>query len=344
MDIPKYDGNVHPDEWIKDIQKYFKLKKISYGHLEIAISLVDSTISLPTGINSLEELLDALKKDISFTVFKNTNKRKLQLLKYIPEREGGDTSKFVSIFRKLCFNAEINNIAEQTNIFFTLLPTDDYLLEIYKRKDKINSMNDLIKEFEEVVRDEANIIKDGSIVALKHVATGKYLNSNRSLRYKTGSRSQLVFAGGLDLWIIRYIKEYANQTDILITLQHFGSNKFLRVRYYGSYSSDNCYVNGYYKSPLTKNTEVSCGEYVTWKVNHKLKNHQDYLKSNDTFNLSIKKLYDNNGNYIQGSYYDFLRSHDVQFTIKNDTFQEVICHNKDLGINDEWCIELVKQA
>ncbi|PKK71752.1 hypothetical protein RhiirC2_744065 [Rhizophagus irregularis] len=26
MDIPKYDGNIHPDEWINDIQKYLKLR------------------------------------------------------------------------------------------------------------------------------------------------------------------------------------------------------------------------------------------------------------------------------------------------------------------------------
>ena len=28
MDFPKYDGNIHPDEWINDIQSYFEIKKI----------------------------------------------------------------------------------------------------------------------------------------------------------------------------------------------------------------------------------------------------------------------------------------------------------------------------
>ena len=60
----------------------------------------------------------------------------------------------------------------------------------------------------------------------------------------------------------------------------------------------------------------------------KLENHQGYLKSNDTINLSIKKNYDGNKE-------EFLRSHDVQFTIGNDTFQEVVCHNERLGGNDE---------
>src|ERR1043165_9148402 len=107
MDIPKYDGNVHPDEWINDIQQYFEIKRIidydEHRYLNIAKSLVDSTISLPAEIDSYEQLCNALKEDISFTVFKNTNKRMLQFLKYIPEKDGGKTSKFISIFRKLCF-------------------------------------------------------------------------------------------------------------------------------------------------------------------------------------------------------------------------------------------------
>ena len=66
-----------------------------------------------------------------------------------------------------------------------------------------------------------------------------------------------------------------------------------------------------------------------WKFNHsKLQNHQGYLKSNDIINLSIKKSYENKQEV-------FLRIHDVQFTIENDTFQEVVCHNERLGGNDE---------
>ncbi|GBB86652.1 hypothetical protein RclHR1_13010008 [Rhizophagus clarus] len=68
-----------------------------------------------------------------------------------------------------------------------------------------------------------------------------------------------------------------------------------------------------------------------------------FLKSNDITNLSIKEIYDNNGNFVQNGQYEFLRSHDIQFTIGNDTFQEVVCHNERLGGNDEWCIELIKQ-
>src|SRR5581483_10925044 len=107
MDFSKYDGNIHPDEWINDLQTYLIIKNLKdrVTDINIAKSLLDTTITLPTGIDDFEKLRGALKEDISFTVFKNTNKRKLQSLKYVHERDGGDTSKFVSNFRKLCYNA-----------------------------------------------------------------------------------------------------------------------------------------------------------------------------------------------------------------------------------------------
>jgi hypothetical protein len=58
-----------------------------------------------------------------------------------------------------------------------------------------------------------------------------------------------------------------------------------------------------------------------WRFNHsKLENYKGYLKSNDIINLSIRKRYDNDK-------VEFLRSHNIQFTIGNDSFQEVVCYN-----------------
>ena len=66
-----------------------------------------------------------------------------------------------------------------------------FLTEFFKRKEQIKSMNDLIKKFMDIVADESNLIKNGSVdsvVALKHVATGKYLSSIENLHYTTGAR------------------------------------------------------------------------------------------------------------------------------------------------------------
>src|SRR3954454_19451939 len=216
MELPKYDGNIHPDEWIKEIsyksnlipkEPYMASYYIDVHRTNIAKEFVVSTISFSTKIDSFEKLRNALKEDISFTVFKNTNKRKLQSLKYVPEREGGDTSKFISNFRKLCYNAEINNIKEQMKYLYSSLPINyfNYVSnEFHKKMKNANSLSELIKEFEDIVLEESGLIKNGAIVALKHVATERYLSSIENLCYATGSKRQLVCFNVTFILLINY--------------------------------------------------------------------------------------------------------------------------------------------
>ncbi|CAB4411194.1 unnamed protein product [Rhizophagus irregularis] len=255
-------------------------------------------------------------------------------------------------------------------------------------------MDELIKVFEEI---ESNIIRHGSTVALKHVATGKYLTSIKDVCYTTGSKKQLVFTGNSKfdpnaLWKIcsRNNNEYGYIKNDL-HLQHKSSNHYLGICYrqyqieiqnqyqnpFQNQSPQNQRQFGipqfgipqfglspipsiaarpvpnqnqyeYHKSPSSNHTEVSCDgngydEYI-WNFKHsKLENYEGYLKPNDIVNLSIKKSFDINGP-IQDGQVEFLRNHDVQFTIGNDTFKEVVCHNERLGGIDEWCIELIKRA
>jgi hypothetical protein len=82
MDFPKYDGNIHPDEWITDIKKYFKLRKVNgIDCFEIVMTSVNPIISLPAEADSLEKFCSILREDISFAVFKNTNERMFAIIK-----------------------------------------------------------------------------------------------------------------------------------------------------------------------------------------------------------------------------------------------------------------------
>ncbi|RGB27681.1 hypothetical protein C1646_819618 [Rhizophagus diaphanus] len=348
MDLPRYEGNIHPDEWICNIQKfdYYWRAKYGLGYLDIAISLVDATIKLPDDIFTGEELCNALKEDISFTIFKNTNKRKLQSLKYNLERNGGDTSKFISTFRKLCYNAEINDIEEQKKYLYKTLPNNhfDYISnEFYKKMKDVDSINELVKRFEDIVFEESNLIRNESIVALKHVATGKYLSSIKNLSYITGSKSQMVFVGSTEpvpnsLWKIKFDKEFATYSDTSINLQHIKSEMFIGL----SFNRNTHYPHNYYylRSPCTKYTEVSCnGNDKDWIFRHsKFENYDGSLKSNDTINLSIKKT------KVINDKEEFLSSHDIHCSIGNYTFQEVVCLSDRLGRNEEWCIELIHEG
>ncbi|CAB4411630.1 unnamed protein product, partial [Rhizophagus irregularis] len=135
--------------------------------------------------------------------------------------------------------------------------------------------NELIKEFEEITVAESNLIKDESIVALKHIATGKYLSSAENLYYTTG-KFQLIFAGNPvpdpnSLWKIKFGKELASYNNTLIKLQHIKSNnKFL-----GIYTSN--------KSPSTNHTEVSCNNL------NQVVCHNERLGGNDEWCIELIK-------------------------------------------------------
>jgi len=128
-----------------------------------------------------------LKQHITFTVFKNSCKRKLQLLNFIPERQGGDTTRFIAKFRSLCHDAEINDIEKVKTYFYKTLPIgfiQDTFLE--KMNNDVNSMSELTHLFESIVLEDSTLVRNGSRVVLKHVATGKYLSSkNKCYPYTT---------------------------------------------------------------------------------------------------------------------------------------------------------------
>src|SRR5438045_2745620 len=150
MNLQMYDGNVHPNEWLKQIQTYCFLKQIKEGRdVEFAKMMIDSTIHIPK-ITSLDELVNALQNDISFKIFKHSNKRKLGILKYKGENAGGDTAKFVDTFRKLCRDAEITKLEESKKYFIQALP---YALKdkFLKESDNINSFNDIILRFSNIL-------------------------------------------------------------------------------------------------------------------------------------------------------------------------------------------------
>ncbi|PKK66987.1 hypothetical protein RhiirC2_12871 [Rhizophagus irregularis] len=154
--------------------------------------MIDSTIIIPNvdKINSFEELIKALKLHSTFSVYKNSCKRKLQLIKY--EKE--DVATFLANFRSLCNWVETSDHKEIITMLINSYSNYFFKDEFIKRVYGINSVDEIFRIFSEVVFDELKIIKFESSIALKHVATGKYLSSC-NVNYKTGSRKQVVFAG-----------------------------------------------------------------------------------------------------------------------------------------------------
>ncbi|CAI2169864.1 6555_t:CDS:2 [Funneliformis geosporum] len=163
--LQRYDGNVHPELWVKQARTYCSLNQIysTPDQLEFCKNMINTIIiKIPSVLKTFDELINALKADISFTVFKDTCKRKLQFLRYYSEKECGNTSKFIAEFRMLCFGAEINDIEELKQYLFQSVQSYYYCdREEYK---KVTSMDELIRLFNIVVSSNFNLIKAGSIV------------------------------------------------------------------------------------------------------------------------------------------------------------------------------------
>src|SRR3954451_3601699 len=105
MKPSKYDGNVHPNEWLKQIQIYCFLKQIIKEDdiLKLAKMMIDTSINIPESVTSLDELINTLKQNPSFSIFKVSCKRKLQVLRYQIGKD--DIAKFITAFRTLCRDA-----------------------------------------------------------------------------------------------------------------------------------------------------------------------------------------------------------------------------------------------
>ncbi|PKK66988.1 hypothetical protein RhiirC2_752533 [Rhizophagus irregularis] len=199
--------------------------------------------------------------------------------------------------------------------------------EFTKRVEGINSVDEIFKIFSEVVFDESKIIKFGSLIALKHVATGKYLSSC-NVNYITGSKERVVFAGEKlpdknALWYV----------TCTTTTNHDYRHCTYDDRFYLTHkvTGNKLYIDLYYDSPTTSHFQVSCrseGDSLKWiNTSNATNNNAPYVKAKDVITLNCD-------DYI-------FRSHDLTFTIRNKTFQEVFGHKERIGGNDKWQIEIV---
>jgi hypothetical protein len=194
MEIPKYNGTCHPNEYVKQMRAYCKINRITNETdiLELCILMINSSIYIPEGIDTLDTLIKILRLHPTFGIFKDSCKRKLQIMKYIPEKEENYTATFLANFRSLCNDAEIYDHEEIKNLLFSTYSSNEFSRnEFLKSVDGINSIDRIFKAFSDVVFDELRVIKYGSLITLKHVASGKYLSSC-NMKYQTGSRQQLV--------------------------------------------------------------------------------------------------------------------------------------------------------
>ena len=187
----RYDETIHPEVWLNEIKIYCYKNQITKKDdiIEFCKSMIHPSINVSEA-NTFEEILNILKKDILFISFKYSIKEKLRTLKFDPKNK--NHVQFINKFREYCYEAEINDVEEQKKLLLKKLSKDSFQYHfINNNLEKIKSLNDLIIYFNQSFLEERELIKFGSCITLKHVATGKYLSSS-DVRYKTGSKRNIV--------------------------------------------------------------------------------------------------------------------------------------------------------
>ncbi|GBC45616.2 hypothetical protein GLOIN_2v620017 [Rhizophagus irregularis DAOM 181602=DAOM 197198] len=292
MELIKYDETINPEVWLNKIKLYCYKNQITKKEdiIEICKFMIHPSISVYKA-NTFEEILNILKKDIFFISFKHSIKEKLQKLKFDPENK--NYVQFINLFREYCYEAEINDVEEQKKFFL----------------------------------EQQKLIRLGSCITLKHVATGKYLTSC-NVQYKTGSKENIVFGSQTlsnpnSLWIVSGPDQNNNRDPII-----YGKSEVYLENKAGRFEI--LFISDYYKSPSTGNWEVSCsGSYYEYLINSdSTNNNNTYIKSKEIVNIR----------HVESNF--ILRSHEFPFTIDNETYQEVVGHEGRVEGNDKWCIEL----
>ncbi|CAB4375247.1 unnamed protein product [Rhizophagus irregularis] len=317
---PRYDGTLHPEVWVQDLRFFCALRGIhdQATVLSIAILRIDHNILIPRDVDSFNSLVSVLKDHVTHSVFRAVSLEKLNKLKC---ESNGDISEFIAKFTSLSSNANITDQEEKKSYLLRNMPNDIVRDVLRSRIENLNSFDKVIETFKDVMLEHRRQIRYGSKIALKHVATGRFLSCIKGMRYDTGFKQHMVFCNS---W----------QPDKLQDLWISGLNL---------HSHDNDSPST--KSPVTKQQEVTCyGGVLEWN------GHDGPPDGCDNWLLqrhSTTSNYDNSGYWEVGDINSLrhtetkrsLSSHDF---IMNNGFQEVTCHADGHEENHKWCVEVLE--
>ena len=187
---PRYDGTLQPEVWVQDLRFFCALRGIhdQATVLNIAILRIDHNILIPRNVTSFDSLILTLKDHVTHAVFRADSLEKLSKLKCERNR---DMSEFIAKFISLCDSASITDKEEKKSYLVRALP-DDIVRNLFRNQiENPSSFDEAIKTFKDLMLEHRRQIRYGSKIALKHVATGRFLSSNET-RYNTGSKQQMV--------------------------------------------------------------------------------------------------------------------------------------------------------
>ncbi|CAG8767521.1 9146_t:CDS:2, partial [Racocetra persica] len=266
LSFPEYNGSCHPEDWLRNFKfvATFQGKMVTESELvRLALLKISRSIYRDNNdsITNFSQLLEFLKADPSFSIFKTNSEQKLSALKFTYLT---DVKDFIIGLRQLLSDAEIFDLKLQKQSILKILPSklfaDTFSLKIAESQ----SIHEVFINLQNCLFQYKRVIKYGSVITLRHIDTGKLLSSSLK-KYTTGSKQYWAFAvdrrpTDYESWTIipEVIKNgiapvYGGSKEIgspvfygdIITLRNNGTGKKL-------HSHNN------FNSPITLQQEVTC--------------------------------------------------------------------------------------
>ncbi|CAG8591071.1 5321_t:CDS:2 [Cetraspora pellucida] len=195
LSFPEYNGSCHPEDWLRNFKfiATFQEKMVTETEL-VRLALLKISRSIyrdnNNSITNFSQLLEFLKADPSFTIFKINSEQKLLSLRFTYLT---DIKDFIIELRQLLSDAEIFELKLQKQSIIKILPSklfpDTFSLKIAESQN----IHEVFINLQNFLFQYKRIIKYGSVITLCHVDTGKLLSSSLN-RYTGGSQQYWVFA------------------------------------------------------------------------------------------------------------------------------------------------------
>ncbi|CAG8659992.1 27697_t:CDS:2 [Dentiscutata erythropus] len=172
LSFPEYNGSCHPDDWLRNLKfvanvggKKAEIELVSLALLKISRSIYnDENIQ----ISNFSQLIEFLKADPSFKIFKTNSEQKLLALKYTYSTKVQD---FIIELRQLLSDAEIFDLKLQKQSILKILPiklfADTFSLKIAESQ----SINEVYINLQNFLFQYKRVVKYGSIYAINRRAT-----------------------------------------------------------------------------------------------------------------------------------------------------------------------------
>ncbi|CAG8549986.1 16781_t:CDS:2 [Gigaspora rosea] len=186
LTFPEYNGSCHPDDWVRNFKFVISFRGGAPSEHEIVkIALLKISRSIYSDqniqISKFSQLIEFLKADPSFKIFKTNSEQKLLTLQFTYLTNVRD---FIIELRQLLSDAEIFDLNRQKQSILKILPlklfTDNFSLKIAESQ----SINEVFINLQNFLFQYKRVVKYGSVITLRHIDTGKLLSS--SLKNYTG--------------------------------------------------------------------------------------------------------------------------------------------------------------